>query len=52
MRQFYFIFNTEKTVCSINSYPISLAGRAGYKINKEVWNIEDITEFKHITAPQ
>jgi hypothetical protein len=36
MCQFYFIFNTEKTVYNINSYPISLAGRAGYKIDKEV----------------
>jgi hypothetical protein len=36
MRQFYFIFNTEKTVCSINSYPIFLIDRAGYKVNKEV----------------
>ena len=36
MRQFYFIFSTEKIVCGINSYPISLAGRAGYKVNKKV----------------
>ena len=40
----------EKAVYSINSYSISLAGRARYKVNKEVQNIEYIIESKHIIA--
>ena len=50
VRQFYFIFSVEKIVYSINSYFISLAGRAGYKVDKKVWNVEHVIEFKYIIA--
>ena len=33
---------------SINSYFISLAGGARYKVNKKVQNIKYIAEFKYI----
>ena len=50
MRQFYFIPSAQKTVYSINSYPISLVGRARYKVNKEVQNVEHVAEFKYVIA--